>query len=247
LSPLGGERVKISSIEEFPREIVPIEVPPHVVMLRGIGWDSNIYLVRDGEEALIIDTGTGVNWHVYAEVWGREGYLDGVKKAIIFNTHEHFDHVGGNHVLKRWLEEMGIRVLFAAHRITAETLEKGDDYVILSYHYGRKFEPQPVEIKLEEGDRLEVGSLEIELLHTPGHTVGSSCLYLEDERHRLMFTGDTIFQGTVGRTDLPTGNGWQLQESLERLLEFEVDFGLPGHAGVIKDWKENLIEVLGWL
>ncbi len=239
--------MRISSIEEFPRELVPVEIPPHTVMLRGIAWDSNIYLVRDGEEALIIDTGTGVNWHVYTGIWEREGYLDGVEKAVIFNTHEHFDHVGGNRPLKEWLESKGAKVLFAAHETTAKTLEKGDDYVILAYSYGRKFEPQKVDIRLKEGDKLGIGSLELELVHTPGHTAGSSCLYLDDRETKLMFTGDTVFNGTVGRIDLPTGNGWELQESLEKLLEFEVDFGLPGHGRYIDEWRKNLTEILGWL
>ncbi|ASJ04822.1 MBL fold metallo-hydrolase [Thermococcus barossii] len=239
--------MRISSIEEFPREIVPVEIPPHIVMLRGIGWDSNVYLVRDGNEVLIIDTGTGVNWHVYAEIWEREGYLKEAKKAIIFNTHEHFDHVGGNSTLADWLKGKGIEVLFAAHEVTAKTLEKGDDYVILAYSYGRKFEPQRVDLHMEDGERLKVGSLELELVHTPGHTAGSACLYLDDRETRVMFTGDTVFKGTVGRTDLPTGNGWKLQESLEKLLEYEVDFGLPGHGWVIKDWRGNINSILGWL
>ncbi len=239
--------MKISSIEEFPRELVPVEVPPHTVMLRGIVWDSNVYLLRDGDEALIIDTGTGVNWHVYTRIWEREGYLSEVEKAVIFNTHEHFDHVGGNRPLKGWLESNGINVLFAAHETAARTLEKGDDYVILAYSYGRKFGPQKVDIRLKDGDRLIIGSLKLKLIHTPGHTAGSSCLYLDDGEMRIMFTGDTLFRGTVGRTDLPTGNGWKLRESLERLLEFEVNFGLPGHGGYIEDWRGNLTEILGWL
>ena len=239
--------MRISSIEEFPREIVPVEIPPHIVMLRGIGWDSNVYLVRDGNEVLIIDTGTGVNWHVYAEIWEREGYLKEVKRAIIFNTHEHFDHVGGNSTLADWLKGKGIEVLFAAHEVTAKTLEKGDDYVILAYSYGRKFEPQRVDLHMGDGERLKVGSLELELVHTPGHTAGSACLYLDDGETRVMFTGDTVFKGTVGRVDLPTGNGWKLQESLEKLLEYEVDFGLPGHGWVIKDWRGNINSILGWL
>ena len=227
--------------------LAPVEVPPHTVMLRGIAWDSNLYLVRDGEEALIIDTGTGVNWHVYAGIWEREGYLDGVRRAVIFNTHEHFDHVGGNMALKRWLEGKGVEVLFAAHETTAGVLERGDDYIILAYAYGRKFEPQKVDLKLKDGDELRIGSLVFRLVHTPGHTAGSSCLYLDDGETKLMFTGDTVFKGTVGRTDLPTGDGWKLQESLERLLEFDVDFGLPGHGRYIDDWRGNLREILGWL
>ncbi|MBP1910975.1 MBL fold metallo-hydrolase [Thermococcus stetteri] len=231
----------------LPNKIIPIEVPPHVLMVRGIGWDSNVYLVRDGEEALVIDTGTGVNWHAYTKIWEGEGYLTGVEHVTIFNTHEHFDHVGGNTVLRRWLEERGIKVSFAAHRITADVLERGDDGIILSYFYGRRFEPHPVGLKLDDGDTLKVGSLELLVLHTPGHTAGSSCLYLDDGRHRIMFTGDTVFKGAVGRTDLPTGEGWALRESLERLAEFDVDFGFPGHGGYIKDWKENLNEVMRWL
>ncbi len=227
--------------------VIPIEIPPNLVMLPGLGWDSNVYLVRDRGEALIIDTGTGVNWHVYTDVWEREGYLEGIKRAVIFNTHEHFDHVGGNGPLKQWLEGKGIRVLFAAHEITAKTLERGDDYVILAYLYGRKFEPQKVEVKLKDGDKLRIGSLELELIHTPGHTAGGSCLYLDNGETRIMFTGDTLFKGTVGRTDLPTGDGEKLRESLERLSEFDVDFGLPGHGKYIDDWKGNLGEILGWL
>lgn len=230
-----------------PTNLLPIEVPPHVLMLRGIGWDSNIYLVRDGEEALIIDTGTGINWHVYAGMWERGGYLEGVRRVIIFNTHEHFDHVGGNNVVKRWLEGRGIEVYFAAHKITANVLESGDEGVILSYFYGRRFEPHQVDFKLEDGDKLRVGSLELLVVHTPGHTAGSSCLYLDDGKHRVMFTGDTVFKGTVSRTDLPTGDGWALRESLERLAGFDVDFGFPGHGGYIDDWEGNLKEVLRWL
>jgi len=239
--------MRISRIEEFPRNVVPVEIPPGTIMLRGIGWDSNVYLLVEERDALIVDTGTGVNWHVYTEIWEAEGYLQNVKRVTIFNTHEHFDHVGGNRILKEWLEKKGIKVLFAAHETAAETLERGDEYVILSYAYGRPFEPQKVELKLKDGNKLKIGSLRLEVVHTPGHTAGSSCLYLDDGEVMIMFTGDTVFRGTVGRTDLPTGNGWELQESLERLLEYEVDFGLPGHGRVIDDWEGNLREILGWL
>jgi len=152
--------------------------------------------------------------------------------------------VGGNQVFKLWLESLGIKVLFAAHEVTAKTLEQGDDYVILGYTHGRSVEPQPVNIKLKDEGRLKIGSLELLLLHTPGHTAGSSCLYLDDGETKIMFTGDTVFEGTVGRVDLPTGNRWALGESLQRLLEFEVDFGLPGHGKPIKNWRENLEKVM---
>jgi len=219
--------------------MIPIEIPPNTVMLRGHGWDSNVYLVKDEDEgeALIIDTGTGVYWHKYIDVWLNENYLNGIERITIFNTHEHFDHVGGNPAFRRYFEERGIKVYFAAHRYTAQALESGDDYVILSFYYGRSYIPHEVHLKLGDGDTLRVGKLRLILIHTPGHTRGSACLYEPEEK--LLFTGDTIFNGTVGRTDLPTGNLEMLKKSIEKLGKLDVYLGLPGHGGIIKNWKEN--------
>ncbi|WP_297510988.1 MBL fold metallo-hydrolase [Thermococcus sp.] len=224
-------------------ELVPVEIPPSTVMLKGLDWDSNIYLVRSGREALIVDTGTGKRVRDYIGLLAGEGYLDGLRKVVVFNTHEHFDHIGGNLAFKSLLEGLGIKVSFAAHRIVAEVIERGLSRIILDYAYGERFKPHEVHAKLEDGDELKVGKLRLKVVHTPGHTAGSTCLYLDGET-KLMFTGDTVFNGTVGRTDLPTGSGEELRKSLERLAGFEVDFGLPGHGWVIKDWKGNLKRVM---
>ncbi len=218
--------------------MIPIEIPPNTVMLKGIGWDSNIYLVRDENEALIIDTGTGVYWHKYIDVWLNENYLKGVEKITIFNTHEHFDHVGGNIAFRRYFEEKGFDVYFAAHKYTAEALESGDDYVILSFYHGRSYTSHEVHLKLSGGEALRVGNLELIVIHTPGHTRGSTCLY--EPKEKLLFTGDTIFNKTVGRTDFPTGSLEMLKKSLQKLEKLDVYLGLPGHGRVIKNWKENL-------
>ncbi|USS41461.1 MBL fold metallo-hydrolase [Thermococcus aggregans] len=217
--------------------MIPVEIPPNTVMLKGIGYDSNIYLFRDGKEGLIIDTGTGIYWHRYFEVLERENYLDGLEKVIILNTHEHFDHIGGNRKFKEVLEKRGIDVKFAAHRFAADVIERGDDYVILSYAYGKRFMPHSVDVRLDDGDILEVGGKKLEVIHTPGHTAGSSCLYEPEEK--ILFTGDTLFKGAVGRTDLPTGSFEKLIESLERLSSLDVYIALPGHGKPVTNWKEN--------
>ena len=228
-------------VEVIRPDVLPIEIPPNTVMIQGMGWDSNVYLFRDEREALIVDSGTGTNWHVYAGLL--RDYLTGVRRVVLFNTHEHFDHVGGDAAMMGWLEKEGVEVLLAAHEATARAIERGDDGVILSYYYGRRFEPLRVDVKLKDGDRLRVGSIDLLLIHTPGHTAGSSCLYLDGEA-KIMFTGDTVFRGAAGRTDLPTGSEEELKESLSKLLEFDVDFGLPGHGRHIDDWERNLREVL---
>ncbi len=232
----GGENLKA-----IYHNTPPIEIPPSTVMIRGIGWDSNIYLYLDGREALIVDSGTGTNWQVYAGLL--RDYLTGVRRVVLFNTHEHFDHVGGDAAMMGWIEKEGVEVLLAAHEATARAIERGDDGVILSYYYGRRFEPLQVDVRLKDDDRLRVGSTDLLIIHTPGHTAGSSCLYLDGET-KIMFTGDTLFRDAAGRTDLLTGDERELRESLRRLLEFNVDFGLPGHGSYIDDWKRNLRKVL---
>lgn len=217
--------------------MIPIEVPPNTVMLKGIGYDSNIYLFRDRREGLIVDTGTGVYWHRYFEVFDREGYLEGLEKVTILNTHEHFDHIGGNRKFKEFLEERDIEVFFAAHTLTAEVIEKGNDYIILSYAYGRRFMPHSVDMRLDDGSVLKVGSKELKVIYTPGHTAGSLCLYEPEEK--VLFTGDTVFRGTVGRTDLPTGSFEELVRSLKKLEALDVYIALPGHGKPITNWEEN--------
>ncbi|MCD6372321.1 MAG: MBL fold metallo-hydrolase [Thermococcus sp.] len=215
-------------------------------MLKGLDWDSNVYLFRSGKEALIVDTGTEDNVERYFSLWLSEGYLDGLRKVVIFNTHEHFDHLGGNLKMKGLFEKMDIEVIFAAHRKTAEVIERSEGPVILDYAYGKTFPGHKVDFHLDDGDYLRIGKRRLLVIHTPGHTAGSSCLYLEGEPS-LAFTGDTLFKGTVGRTDLPSGDHRALRRSIERLAELEVDFGLPGHGWAIKDWRRNIEDILRWL
>ncbi|WP_048148889.1 MBL fold metallo-hydrolase [Palaeococcus ferrophilus] len=220
--------------------MVPVEIPPYVLLLPGIWQDSNIYLVRSEDEALLIDTGTGMFIGQYLPFLMER--LSGVERLTILNTHEHYDHTGGNLRMKAALEKRGITVRFAAHELTAEAIEKANDRIILAFHYGRSFEPHAVEVKFTGGEGLRVGSLSFEVLHTPGHTRGSIMLY--DREEKLLFTGDTIFEGTIGRVDFPTGSLGEMLGTLNRLLDLDVDLGLPGHGKVILNWDENLRKVL---
>ncbi|WP_288072153.1 MBL fold metallo-hydrolase [Pyrococcus sp.] len=225
--------------------MIPIIIKPNILMLKGVHLDSNIYFLKSGRELLIVDTGTGVFWNRYLSIAQQEGWLENVSRVVIFNTHEHFDHVGGNHVFMKFFKEKEMEVEFASHRDTARTLEGGDDSIILSYHYGRKYEPHPVKFKLEDGDLLSIGDVDLRVIHTPGHTQGSACLYYEDEK--IMFSGDTVFFNAYGRTDLPTGDEEELIKSLERLARYEVRLGLPGHGKLIDRWTSNIYRILDHL
>jgi glyoxylase-like metal-dependent hydrolase (beta-lactamase superfamily II) len=91
------------------------------------------------------------------------------------------------------------------------------------------------DLLLTEGD-LSVGELEFQVIHTPGHSPGSVVLYWPQEK--ALFSGDLIFRGGVGRTDLPGGNGSALKESIKRLTELEIEWILPGHGDIVSGAAE---------
>ena len=99
-------------------------------------------------------------------------------------------------------------------------------------HYGESigvgsFEPG---VLLQDGD-LDVGDYHFEVIHTPGHSPGSVCLYWPDRK--VLFTGDVVFNQGVGRTDLPGGNGEQLKESIRNISRLDVEILLPGHGDIV--------------
>ncbi len=157
-----------------------------------------------GNETLIVDTLESL----------------GVKPKMIVNTHAHPDHTAGNRTLKQVLN-----VPIAMHEADAgEFLNQVS--LFLGSMFGVPPSPQP-DILLKDGDKIDCGQLEIKIIHTPGHTPGSICLYLPGH----VFTGDTLFVGAVGRTDLPGGDWRTLVSSIKhRLFVLPEDTIVwPGH------------------
>ncbi|MEM3745732.1 MAG: MBL fold metallo-hydrolase [Candidatus Bathyarchaeia archaeon] len=136
----------------------------------------------------------------------------------IVNTHGHLDHISGN---KRVKEETNASI--AVHYYDADMLT--DPKKNLSWMLGLNIISPPPDLMLRDGDKLRVGQLEVEVLHTPGHTPGSISLYLEDEG--VVFTGDTLFAGSIGRTDLPGSSYEKIISSIREKL-----FGLPDETRV---------------
>jgi hydroxyacylglutathione hydrolase len=126
----------------------------------------------------------------------------------ILNTHGHSDHVLGNLKLKNFL-----KVPVCMHEADDSFFSDSSVREKSSFELGLP-PPDPADIKLKDGDILEVGTLNIEVVHTPGHTPGSVC-YLVGEN---LFTGDTLFVGAAGRTDLIGGSLDMLIKSIEKKL-----------------------------
>ncbi len=155
----------------------------------------NCYIVAcpRTKKALIIDPGDEAE-HILRVI-----EQEGVEPKMLVNTHAHFDHVGGNSAI---IEKTGIELCI--HKDDVPLLQQASRQAA-SYGLPAVDSPAPSRL-LHNGDLLEIGDLSFEVIHTPGHSPGGICLYGEGH----LFSGDTLFAGSIGRTDLPGGDMQQL-------------------------------------
>ena len=188
--------------------------------------DSNIYIIGD----TVFDSGTGFNFVRL------KTYMGFLKKEFgdfkqVFNTHGHFDHIGGNGYF--FNAKKGI------HEADAPIIENADEDTAVAEYFDGKMTPKKVDIKLKDGEKISVGGKEFKVIHTPGHTSGSVCFYCEKEK--LLISGDIIFADGIGRTDLPGSDPNAMKKSLEKLSKLNIEKILPGHGEVVMSGGSKLI------
>ncbi len=179
---------------------------------------TNCYFVYDEEEkkAFVIDPafdGEGIYERLTK---------NGIEVAAILLTHGHFDHIMGVNELR---EKTGVKVYAAK----AEQALCEDAALNCSDQIRRPYTVK-ADVYLADGETITAAGISCKMIETPGHTAGSSCYYFEEEK--LLLCGDTLFAGSVGRTDLPTGSGGALDRSLrEKLMVLPDDVKVyPGHG-----------------
>lgn len=190
--------------------------------------DCNVYLVDGGEELALVDTGGGAGVDaILTNI--RNSNLDPKSIRIAFITHSHFDHIGGIRGVK---EIIGCKI--AVHESVAAAIEKLDPELTLvemARRRGLTVEPAKVDLPLRDGDVLGVGRHWLRVIHTPGHTPGSTCMLMEIDGKRILFSGDTV--SAQGRLNFINGPGFDLvawKRSMKVLLDLEVDALMPGHG-----------------
>lgn len=146
----------------------------------------------------------------------------GITVKAILLTHGHFDHIGAADTLKK---KYGVDVY--AHEDEADITENG--MLNLSAMFG-SVSSVSVDVRLRHGQRIKLCGWDIEVVHTPGHTKGSCCYIIDDGDRKRLFSGDTLFYRSHGRTDFPTGSERQIFDSIvDRLLV--LDGGMEVYSG----------------
>ncbi|MCE5196404.1 MAG: MBL fold metallo-hydrolase [Negativicutes bacterium] len=176
---------------------------------------SNAYLVSNQQrQAFLVDAGGGAQ-EILAEISANRLSL-----LYLINTHGHYDHIADDAVI---VAATGARLLI--HQQDLPALQ--DAKLNLAGLLASQFTPVPNGEALMGGERIPFGETEIQVLHTPGHTPGGICLLLGED----VFSGDTLFAGSIGRSDLSGGDRAALMASLQYLLRLLPDQVVvhPGH------------------
>ncbi len=178
---------------------------------------SNVYLIyaHTGGDAAIVDPGLLDVSPIQQAIQAH-----GLHLRYIVNTHGHFDHVAGNRALKQ------PHVRLAIHPADRDLLKIGGGGSAFGYRVPPSPEP---DLDLHNGQEIRIDELIFQVIHTPGHTPGSLCLYHPESPSLL--SGDTLFAGGVGRTDLPGGDSHKLTRSLKQLTTLPGTTRIyPGHG-----------------
>ncbi|MBE8538683.1 MBL fold metallo-hydrolase [Geoglobus acetivorans] len=187
---------------------------------------ANAYLIKD-EKIALVDPGGDSAFIINAV----SSKIDIKSLDYIILTHTHFDHASATADLKK---VSGAEVLI--HEKEYEFVKTNN---FSASFFGVDFPPFEADRLLRDGELINLGKLKLEVLHTPGHTPGSICLY--DELERIIFTGDTAFpNGGFGRVDFPGGSAYDLVNSLKRLSELDVEVMYPGHDEPVDGAEEHL-------
>lgn len=179
-------------------------------------FGENMYILIDEEtkKCAVIDPG-GASDKILNYIRANSLNLE-----YIILTHGHGDHIGAVNKIK---SQTNVKVI--AHNDEKELLNDNKKNLSYSMHCG----PQQLDadIYVNDKDKLELGNLKLSFIHTPGHTKGCMCIRVNDD----MFTGDTLFAGSIGRTDLYGGDYRQIEKSLKKLSKFEDKVKIhPGHG-----------------
>ncbi|MEW6295623.1 MAG: MBL fold metallo-hydrolase [Candidatus Diapherotrites archaeon] len=190
------------------------------------GESSNCFLLK-GEKNALVDSGLEKNSIAIKDFILQAGLqLEDIN--FIFHTHAHCDHFQADMLFPK--------AEILASKEEAEKLNGKDYYYTASELFASNYFPE-VSSFLKGGQEIKLKPFKLKVISTPGHTKGGLCFY--EPGLKALFSGDTVFNGAVGRSDLIGGNKEELVESLKKLSKLKIEFLLPGHGEILEGAEEN--------
>ena len=235
-----------------------LEISPHIFSIPAqpafyTGPQApNVFLVHDGGEGALIDSGFGDDKSVQVRLDFLKEHSD-IKVRYILLTHHHFDHTSGAQqlrvatgaqvVLHAGEEKFLLDSKSEAPQDLEATAEENKQVAEAIQRFRDQAAEATPDMRVSDDETFTVGSLDIQVVHTPGHTLGSVCFYMPGER--ALFTGDTALGlGTVAISPPPYGDMGLYLESLARLKTYDCALMLPGHGQNVHDVPSKLQELI---
>jgi glyoxylase-like metal-dependent hydrolase (beta-lactamase superfamily II) len=210
------------------------EIQQGIYLLKGKAKGSHSYLVRGSARDVLIDSGLDENFLGLQEQLSILG-LKVRDIDVVVNTHEHLDHIGSN----RYFQETSF---IAAHRFAATKITLGDHYV--TFYRSRDLNEVPLQVHLwlENRSLFDLGTHILEVIHTPGHTSGSICIY--EFNTKVLFSGDTVFAGGTLSYIAESGSVGDYINSIMRLEARKITEIYPGHGAISKNPEQDLSQAI---
>ncbi len=203
------------------------KISPQIFAFISESNGSNCFLLKGKKHLALIDSSTPDNRLAIIE-WLSSLDLKPTGITLILHTHCHADHFGNDKEFPN--------AKIAMHPNDASAINRQDNDVTCAHLFLGVHFPKVSE-SFSAKKSIDLGGIKLRVLETPGHTSGGVCFFLEKEK--ILFSGDTLFAGSIGRTDLPGGDPELLQESLLLLSRLKIKLLLPGHGQLLKGEKEN--------
>lgn len=203
-----------------------------------VGSDAAIYLIDCGSELVLIDAGAGRSTELIVSNIAALGF-DPYALSHIILTHCHIDHVGSAQALKQ-----AYNCRLVAHALDAIPLEEGDQFMTAASSYGVKLEPMVIDHKFDAPEEsLSIGDQQLHLVHTPGHSPGSICVYLDTDDRRVLFGQD--IHGPFARILKSDIDKWR--QSMQIILNLAPDILCEGHFGIYSPAEKARAYIQGYL
>ena len=223
-----------------------MKLTDRVYLVAGSGYglspqgDCNCYVVDGGSELALIDTGGGYGAKAILENIKKDG-LDPKKITKTLITHAHYDHIGGNYDIR---EATGTKIL--CHPAEKEAIETLNEFSLydMARESGLEFKATHIDETVVEGDKIQVGEVELEVVHNPGHTPGCISFLIDEDGVSGLLCGDIA--GASGRLGFINGPGFVLDDwkaSIKKLVELAPERLYPGHnTFLLGDAEDHLMQ-----